>query len=161
MFWLTHISTWDIKVLTKMQPLHLKHLLGSKLCCLAVRALRSTARTARHQLTHQLSCTSHTLTVLPEPLIPATNSHTLAASAQQLEHRGQEVSKSTERSDCARRGAQGSPCRPSVVWLQIWPRPTTATKLALAKLQRCIVSLHTSTHTQLRTHAMQKTPVGG
>lgn len=127
-----------------MSPLHLEHLLGFKLLCLVMTASPSTARTRWHQLSHRLSCTGRTLTVLAEPLRLATNSQARAASTRQLGHHGQEVSKGTQRSACAGRGAPGVPT---------WTFHGSATDLApsyhshragacsnLAKLQRCTVS---------------------
>lgn len=123
-----------------MSPLHLEHLLGFKLLCLVMTVSPSTARTRWHWL----SCTSHTLTVLAEPLPLATNSQAPTASTQQLQHHGQEVSKCTQCSACAGRGAPGVP---------MWTQHGSATDMApsykshqagtcsnLAKLQRSMVS---------------------
>lgn len=46
-----------------------------------MRASPSTARTRRHQLSHRLSCTSHTLRFLAQPLPLATSSQAPAAGA--------------------------------------------------------------------------------
>lgn len=152
----------------KMSPLHLEHLLGFKPLCLVMRASPCTARTGRHQLSHWLSCTSCMLsfgqaTTTCNQLASPGSKHKAAGPSWPGSLQGH-----TALGLCRLGSSWGPHLHPA--WLghspgPFLPQPPSWRLLKSHQMtgcvQRCMVSLHAGTYTQLRTNAMQKVHVCG